>query len=45
MNTARSISTNYKGKTFYFCSKDHKETFEKHTDVYDRFVAEDTRGV
>jgi putative intracellular protease/amidase/YHS domain-containing protein len=45
MNTARSISTNYKGKTFYFCSKDHKETFGKHTDVYDRFVAEDTRGV
>jgi putative intracellular protease/amidase/YHS domain-containing protein len=45
MGVGHSISTHYKGKTFYFCMKDHKETFEKHTDVYDRFVAEDTRGV
>jgi transcriptional regulator GlxA family with amidase domain/YHS domain-containing protein len=41
----RSISTQYKRKTFYFCSQGCKETFEKHTDVYDRFVAEDARGV
>lgn len=41
MDPDRSISTDYKGKTFYFCSKDHKEIFDKHTDVYDRFLAED----
>jgi putative intracellular protease/amidase/YHS domain-containing protein len=44
MGTDRSISTNYRGKTLYFCSKDCKETFDKHTDVYDRFLAEDARG-
>ncbi|MBV8213584.1 MAG: DJ-1/PfpI family protein [Verrucomicrobia bacterium] len=38
----RSISTDYKGKTVCFCSKGHKDVFEKHTDVYDRFLAEDT---
>ena len=43
MNADRSISTNYKGKTFYFCSKDDKETFDKHTDVFDRFLAEDAK--
>ena len=41
MGVDRSISANHKGKTFYFCMKDHKEMFEKHTDVYDRFLAED----
>ena len=45
MDADRSISTNYKGKTFYFCSKGHKETFDKRTDVFDRFLAEDTRSV
>lgn len=45
MNTNRSISTSYKGKTLYFCSKDCKQTFDKHTDVYDRFFAEDARSV
>ena len=44
METDRSIATNYKGKTFYFCMKDHKETFEKHTDVYERFLTEDARA-
>jgi putative intracellular protease/amidase/YHS domain-containing protein len=45
MDATRSINTSYKGKTLYFCSKGHKETFEKHTDVYDRFIAEDMRVV
>lgn len=43
MAADRSISTNYKGKTFYFCSKGCKETFDKHTDLYDRFLAEDAQ--
>jgi YHS domain-containing protein len=42
MEADRSISTNYDGKTFYFCSKNCQEVFEKHTDVYDRFLAEDS---
>jgi len=37
----RAISSSYKGKTYFFCSKGCKETFEKHTDVFDHFVAED----
>jgi putative intracellular protease/amidase/YHS domain-containing protein len=44
METDRSIVTSYKGQSFYFCMKDHKEIFEKHTDVYDRFLAEDTQA-
>jgi putative intracellular protease/amidase/YHS domain-containing protein len=44
METGRSISTNYKGKVFYFCSKEDKELFEKHTDVYERFLAEDAKA-
>jgi putative intracellular protease/amidase/YHS domain-containing protein len=41
----RSISSSYRGKTFYFCMKEHKEMFVKHTDVYDRFLAEDAKVV
>jgi putative intracellular protease/amidase/YHS domain-containing protein len=41
MGTDRTISSSYKGKTYYFCSKDHEEMFQKHTDVFDRFLAED----
>lgn len=37
----RSIKTAYKGKTYYFCAQGEKEFFEKHTDVFDRFLAED----
>jgi len=37
----RSITTVYKGKTYYFCAQGEKEFFEKHTDVFDRFLAED----
>lgn len=44
MDTDRSIPINYKGKTFYFCMKDHKEMFEKHTGVYERFLAEDAHS-
>ncbi len=44
METDRSIATNYKGQTFYFCMKDHKDVFEKHTDVYERFLAEDAQA-
>jgi len=25
----------------YFCSQDEKNFFEKHTDVFDKFLAED----
>lgn len=41
MDTDRSISANYKGKTYYFCMEGHKSLFEKHTDVFDRLLAED----
>jgi putative intracellular protease/amidase/YHS domain-containing protein len=41
MEPDRSIGANYKGRNFYFCSKEDKEMFEKHTDIYDRFLAED----
>lgn len=37
----RSIKTSYKGKTYYFCAQGEKEFFEKHTNVFDRFLAED----
>jgi putative intracellular protease/amidase/YHS domain-containing protein len=41
MGTNRSISLNYKNKTYYFCMEEHKSLFEKHTDVFDRFLVED----
>jgi YHS domain-containing protein len=44
MDADRSVSIEYKGTTLYFCSKDHKEIFAKRTDVYDRFLAEDTQS-
>lgn len=44
MDADKSIQSSYKGKTLYFCSKGEKEFFEKHTDVYDRFQAEDARA-
>jgi transcriptional regulator GlxA family with amidase domain/YHS domain-containing protein len=37
----RSIKTSYEGKTYYFCAQGEKDFFEKHTDVFDRFAAED----
>ena len=37
----RSIKSSYKGKNYYFCSTSHKEVFDEHTDVFDRFLAED----
>jgi putative intracellular protease/amidase/YHS domain-containing protein len=37
----RSISYNYKGENYYFCSTSDKEMFEKHTTLFDRFLAED----
>jgi putative intracellular protease/amidase/YHS domain-containing protein len=40
----RSITAQYKGKTLYFCMQEHKVMFEKHTDVFDRFVAEDAKA-
>ena len=44
MNVDRSISAKYRDKTYYFCMEDHKTLFEKHTDVFDRFLAEDAAG-
>jgi len=41
MSGDRSIKASYKGKTYYFCSQDEKDFFEKHTDVFDKFLAED----
>jgi len=41
MGVDRSISSKYRGKTYYFCMEDHKNLFEKHTDIFDRFLAED----
>ena len=37
----RSIKSSYKGKNYYFCSTSHKEAFDKHNDIFDRFLAED----
>jgi len=37
----RSIKTAYNGKPYYFCSQSEKDFFEKHSDVFDRFLAED----
>jgi putative intracellular protease/amidase/YHS domain-containing protein len=37
----RSIKSDYKGKTYYFCSEGEKEFFAKHLDVFERFLAED----
>jgi len=42
--TDRSITSSYKGKNYYFCSVSDKELFDKHTDVFDRFLAEDLAG-
>jgi putative intracellular protease/amidase/YHS domain-containing protein len=41
MRADRSISSSYKRKIYYFCAEQHKSLFEKHTDVFDRFLAED----
>ena len=41
MGADHMISSNYKRKTYYFCCNDHKLMFQKHTDVFDRFLAED----
>jgi putative intracellular protease/amidase/YHS domain-containing protein len=38
-----TIKAEYKKRTYAFCSGDHKETFVAHTDVFDRFLAEDAR--
>ncbi len=45
MDAGGSIRSSYKGRRLYFCSKQHEDSFEKHTDVYDRFLAEDARKV
>jgi len=37
----RSIKTVHNGKTYYFCGQGEKEFFEKHTEVFDRLLAED----
>jgi putative intracellular protease/amidase/YHS domain-containing protein len=36
-----AIKADYKGKTYHFCMPSEKEFFETHTDVLDRFLAED----
>ena len=41
MDGDRSIKTTYKGKTYYFCAPGEKDFFDKHLDVFDRFLAED----
>ena len=41
MDGDRSIKSEYKGKTYFFCMPSEKEFFEKHRDVLDRFLAED----
>jgi len=41
MGVDHSIDTSYRGKTYYFCMESHKTLFEKHTDIFGRFLAED----
>jgi putative intracellular protease/amidase/YHS domain-containing protein len=36
-----AITSSHNGKTYYFCSQRCKELFEKHTEVFDRFLSED----
>jgi len=41
MSADRSIKTTYKSRTYYFCMESHMALFEKHTDIFDRFLEED----
>lgn len=41
MESDRNIKTEYRGKTYTFCSKDEKDFFDHHLQVVDRFLAEE----
>ncbi len=41
MDADTTIHSEYRGKTYYFCSGDEKEFFDRHPQVVDRFLAED----
>ncbi len=40
---ARTIGASHRGTTYFFCSGGCREMFIRHTDVFDRFLAEDAR--
>lgn len=41
MRCDRTIRAGYKKRTYFFCSNDDRDMFQAHTDVFDRFLAED----
>jgi len=41
MDADRSIKSVYRGRTYYFCAVSEKEFFDKHSDVFARFLMED----
>lgn len=41
MDADTTIHSEFRGKTYYFCSADEKAFFDQHPEVMDRFLAED----
>lgn len=41
MDADTTIHSEFRGKTYYFCSTGEKEFFDRHPEVMDRFLAED----
>jgi putative intracellular protease/amidase/YHS domain-containing protein len=44
MNADRSIEATYRGKRYFFCMAEERTFFLAHTDVFERFLAEDAAG-
>jgi len=43
MDADKTIRSSYKGKTYYFCSTSERDIFDKHPEIIDRFLADDSR--
>ena len=43
MDADKSIRSSYKGKTYYFCSANEKDVFDRHPEIIDHFLEEDQR--
>lgn len=41
MDADTTMSADYRGKTYYFCSDDERSFFQQHPEVIERFLAED----
>lgn len=42
MESDRNLKSEYRGKTYTFCSQDEKDFFDNHLQVVDRFLAEES---